>query len=320
MVFNKEVGLGLIFRVADFRSADHSSEGRFLFQQLYYLQHQQSQPCLRFDLWNERQQESLIVLHLFVSDAQAVSPWRATFGGIDTHSETTPELLDLFLHQLDLFLITQSITLVSLTQPPFAYDYCSARYVTAALLRNGYNPAIAETNYHIPVTAALLETRLHPSERRRLRKCHQARIVFREETKPNLSHMYAFIRQARLRKGFRMSLDEASFVRLFADMPKVYRIFTARQDDQIAALTVTVRINADILYNFYPADHPAFLNLSPTVLLTSELYAVAQREGYTMLDLGIATEQGQPNQGLMRFKSHLGGIPSLRLTFRKRLA
>lgn len=36
-------------------------------------------------------------------------------------------------------------------------------------------------------------------------------------------------------------------------------------------------------------------------------------DGVTLLDLGISSEQGRPNHGLIQFKQSIGARPSLRL-------
>lgn len=290
-------------------------EGRFLFNQRYYLQNQPTAGLVAFTLQHAPNHQTIALLYLHFAHGQAVSPWRGTFGGIEVAPDITAMQLDFFLQKVNQFADSQSIASISMANHPAAYQPAEAPHVTAALLRNGYRIRTTDTNYHIALTPEPLEARMHASERRRLRKCHAANMAFAEETTPDLAAIHAFIGRARRRKGFRMPMELPKFEEMFAKMPDVYRVFTVRQGNTIAALAVTIRINEDILYNFYPADHEDFLGYSPAVLLTDGLYRVAKDEGYRMLDLGIATDNGAPNHGLMRFKRHLGGEPSEKLTF-----
>ena len=99
---------------------------------------------------------------------------------------------------------------------------------------------------------------------------------------------------------------------LFHFFPKAFQIFTVRDKHKIVALTVTVRVNDRILYNFYPADAAEYHNYSPTVMLTEGLYNYCWEVGIGLLDLGSA-----PNYGLIRFKKNLGAQASLKLSFEK---
>ena len=290
-------------------------DGRFLFNQRYYLQNQPTAGLVGFTLRHARSHQTVALLYLRFANGQAVSPWRGTFGGIEAAPGITAGQLDFFVREVNRFADLQNINSISMTNHPAAYQPAEAPQVTAALLRNGYEIRTTDTNYHIAITPEPLDARMHASERRRLRKCHAANMALAEEAKPDLAAIHSFIGRARRRKGFRMPMELTAFEEMFRNMPDVYRVFTVRQGNTIAALAVTIRINEDILYNFYPADNEDFLLYSPTVLLTDGLYKVAQREGYRMLDLGIATDNGAPNHGLMRFKRHLGGEESGRLCF-----
>ncbi len=317
MIANELIQQNYFFRVK--KTADYAAieSGRFLFNQTVYLRQHQELPSLSFELWNTRLLRAEVLLHVSIKGTEAVSPFRATFGGIEMLPALSSDLLDLFIQHTHAFLSAREVSSLKLTNHPFAYDTEAAQQISAALLRQGHIISHAEINYHLDINSTPLEPRLHSSERRRLRKCREAKMIFAEEVSPDIAEVYAFISAARKRKGFPVSLTANAFKDLFEQMPDVYRIFTVRKSGVIAALTVTVRINETILYNFYPADSEAFLSYSPTVLLVVELYNLAAKEGYQMLDLGIATVHGKPNYGLMQFKRHLSALPSVRLSFQK---
>lgn len=125
---------------------------------------------------------------------------------------------------------------------------------------------------------------------------------------------FEFIRNCRSEKGYHLSLTFDALSQLFQDFPRDFRIFSVRTaKNELAACTVAVRINNDVLYNFYPASPLRFNNFSPAVMLTEGLYQVCRAENYTMLDLGTSALPSGPNFPLMNFKKHLGGQPSLKL-------
>ena len=307
------------FRTALHGIGDASPDGSLVFNNQRYLKHLNHPYGVSFWLQAKCSQRPLALLHTFINGDTAQSPWRSTFGGIEWDPSIGAENLSMFLNQTHVELGRRGVRRLRVTNQPFDYDKSGNQLLADVLYKEGYIAEITEANYHISVDKPLLVPRLHASERRRLRKCLHAGLRFGEESDPDLDKVHAFVSQARKRKGFPMSLDLAAFQRLFTDLPGVYRVFTVKKEETWAALTVTVRINDRILYNFYPADSEDFLTYSPTVLLTSELYELAYQEGYKLLDLGIATSGGVPNNGLMRFKERLGGVSSPRITYVKEL-
>jgi hypothetical protein len=295
-------------------------DGSLLFNSWRYLAHLDYPDGISYWLQAEHRPKPVALLHAFVNGDTARSPWRGTFGGIEWEPDIGGEHLAAFLARLHADLSRRGVLWLRITNQPFGYDRLGNQLLAAVLQQQGYVAEITEANYHIAVDEPVLTPRLHASEQRRLRKCLQAGLVFGEELDPDLELVHTFISQARKRKGFPMTLNLSAFRDLFANLPDVYRVFTVKQGETLAALTVTVRINRQILYNFYPADNEDFLTYSPAVLLTAKLYELAYQEGYKLLDLGIATDDGVPNHGLIRFKERLGGVYSPRVTYVKVLS
>ncbi|TAE19485.1 MAG: GNAT family N-acetyltransferase [Bacteroidetes bacterium] len=176
-------------------------------------------------------------------------------------------------------------------------------------------PALpADLNYHLSLSSDFVG-KLHHSEKRRLRKAQQARLVGKHWASPDLDVVHQFIAQARERKGFPMTLSLPAFRAMFEAFPAYYDVFVVRsQAQELVALTVTVRTDAHTLYNFYPADSEAWLAYSPMVLLLEFVANWAKERGFEVFDLGIATENGTRNEGLIRFKKNIGGIETLKYT------
>ena len=147
-----------------------------------------------------------------------------------------------------------------------------------------------------------------------MRKAQKAGFVAQYWENPPLETVYEFIGAARRRKGFPLTLPKAHFLQMFQSFPDHYHVFAVHDEAHLAALTVAVKIDAQVLYNFYPADAEEYLAYSPTVLLSAYIVDWAKEKGFSVLDLGIATEEGIPNIGLMRFKKNLGAIESVKYT------
>ncbi|QHT66567.1 GNAT family N-acetyltransferase [Rhodocytophaga rosea] len=285
--------------------------------------HLRQQPCQRFTtfyLFHKRRKRAEARFSFFVQDGKAVSPCRATFGSIEIHPSLPQQALDFFIQTINQYAVNRGVTEIHIKSYPFCYAPEPATHLTASLTREGYQISLTELNYHIPITLTPFESLLHASEKRRLKKCIGHGFVFAEELDPDLSAIYQMVKDTRLKGGFPISLSYTDFEQLFLRFPGIYQVFTVKDSNRIIALTVTVRINQDILYNFYPADDPEYRHFSPAVLLMKGVYEHGQEQQYSILDLGIATDQGEPNYGLIRFKRFIGGKSSLKLSFIKQIA
>jgi hypothetical protein len=255
----------------------------------------------------------------YLFDNQLLSPARAPFGGLEFDPNLNLEALHWFWQQIEQFLQKKMVKSIQIKSYPEAYAPDNSAHLSHLFLQNGFQISQTDLNYHLTISLLGFENYLHPNEIRQLRKCQKANFTFELWQPPDLAYVYQFIAAARTRKSYPMSLDFLAFQDLFSRFPADFQVFTVRNQSEIIALTVTVRVNEHILYNFYPADEAKYLSFSPLVLLHQGLYEYALANRYQLLDLGIATENTQPNFGLIQFKRKLGSKASLKLTFKKDL-
>ncbi|MCF2516642.1 GNAT family N-acetyltransferase [Dyadobacter sp. CY351] len=98
--------------------------------------------------------------------------------------------------------------------------------------------------------------------------------------------------------------------------PEAYQIFKVVDQEKIIALTMTVRVNDHILYNFLCGDLPEYRVYSPVVMLMDRVYQHCQRENIRILDLGISLDgNGVHKPSLSRFKKNIGGKECLKMTY-----
>jgi lipid II:glycine glycyltransferase (peptidoglycan interpeptide bridge formation enzyme) len=71
------------------------------------------------------------------------------------------------------------------------------------------------------------------------------------------------------------------------------------------------------LYTFYTVNLAEGEILNPLYLLHQQLYNYCQENNIALLDLGIATDKGVENVGLINFKKQLGAIPTKKITWIK---
>jgi hypothetical protein len=291
----------------------------YLFNESYFMQKQPCREVYTFHLVHVASKEVHARFSLFRQADKAISPCRGTFGSIEMNARLPVQYLDFFIREIDAFAMKQRMKQIEIKSYPFCYDQQVSATLTNSLLRQGYHLLHTELNYHLPVTTKAFTDNLHHSGKRRLQKCIYNGFTCGEEKKPDFSAIYQMIVQNRERKGHPVSMNFADFRQLFSDFPGIYKIFAVRDRSRVVAVTVAVEINKRILYYFLPAHDEAYNTYSPMVLLIQCLYNYCQQMGFTLFDLGISTDKGVPNYGLMRFKQNMGADASLKLSFVKNL-
>ncbi len=280
------------------------------------------QPVHSFFLESEVENTSVAQLFVVLDGAgpgRASSPGQAPFGAVQLAPGVPDSALHLLLETAELVLRTYGQQRLYLRGYPFCYDLAGAAQLAEVLRQRHYAVVQAEENYYLD-PGRDYEAHLHPSERRRLRRCRQLGLVPEQEPPLILPWVYDFIAACRQERGQELSLPLARVQELFRAFPRQHLIFSVRKPGgEWAALTIAIQVSERVLYNFYPASPLADNHLSPVVLLNESLHAYARASGLAVVDLGTSTLPTGPNTSLLRFKRHLGGVSSLKLSWEKTL-
>lgn len=289
-----------------------------LYSQSRHLATQGPEPLFSLVLVDTQTDVALALLPFGQRDNTLISLPSAPFGGLNFANNTPPEQLVFLLECLEKWAATQHCTRIIVRLPPTAYDPAQLIGQRKALEGAGFVVEQSHLNLHIPVGAEDFNEIIHLSEQKRLRKCQRAGFVAKEWQRPDPDQVFDFVAASRQQQGYTMSIDRSGLRLLLQNLPDAARVFVVRDGPAIASLTVAVRVNQEILYNFLPADHHAYRAYSPTVLLDYALYAFAQREGISLIDLGVSLDHfGQEKPSLVRFKQNLGGVKSEKVTYGK---
>ncbi|TGD80635.1 GNAT family N-acetyltransferase [Hymenobacter wooponensis] len=274
---------------------------------------------LHFHLEDQRSNHTVGQFQAFLAegDTVAYSPWQAPFGGAQLAPGLPADVVASFLTVVEAQLIQRGVQRLQVRSYPLAYDEAGGAQLTQALTQQGFRITQTELNNHLPLQEEFV-ARLHPSERRRLRKCERHGFQFEQEPPLLLPLAYEFLNRCRQEKGQHLSLPLERLQELFRLFPQHYFLFSVRDaSGEWVALTVAIRVNDEVLYNFYPASPLAYNAFSPVVLLNAGLHAFGKASGMRILDLGTSMLPEGPNYSLLQFKRHLGGVLSLKLTFEK---
>ncbi|MBT9395137.1 GNAT family N-acetyltransferase [Hymenobacter sp. NST-14] len=255
-----------------------------------------------------------------VGEGVARSPWRAPFGAVQTAPALPQHVLRVFLQAVEAALAARGVCSLTLRPPAFAYEPAASARLTAVLTDLGYQIGPVELNSYLPL-ARDYEAHLHPSARRRLRKCQRQGLRFEQEPPLLLPLAYEFVRRCRQEKGQPLNITLEQLQDLFRALPRHFFLFSVRDAaGEWAAVSVAIQVRADVLYHFLPASPRAYNHLSPMVLINAGLHAFGRASGMRLLDLGISARPAGVDESLLRFKRHLGALSGLKLTFSKPLS
>ncbi|MFN4147497.1 MAG: GNAT family N-acetyltransferase [Runella sp.] len=283
----------------------------------------QNAPCVyTFVLTDTLHRELYAFFHLFVFDSplRGRSPYRASFGSFEVVEHLSHRVFGEWLQGIEKFVKIQQISSLEIVHYPQCYAPAQSAFIKRGLLRQGFIIEKNFENHYFNVNQQPYVQHLHPSERRRLRKCQRAGFCFEEWFSPNPEEVFAFIEQNRKALGYKLSFDLGQLKQWLYIFPEQFKVFAVKDDDTIVSLALVVRVGPRVLYNFCPADRLLYRSFSPTVMLHEGLYQYCQKENISILDLGISVNAyGQPKQSLMRFKSKLGAVICPKMTFAKTL-
>lgn len=256
----------------------------------------------------------------FTRAEQAISPGAAPFGSVEFTNALPEAVLDGLVQTIQTTAQESGLRTLRLVNYPHCYAPEQANRLADTLLAQGFRLIGADQNQFLPVGTDAFERTIDSSERRRLMKCRRAGLRFSQWERPAIADVVAFLQTTRQHQGYRLTIQPERLTRLLATFPDQFPVFVVWDGDTIAALTVAVRVRADILYNFLPASHPDYRTFSPMVMLTDGLFAYCQCHQIRLLDLGISVDNDRrPKLSLMRFKRNLGAQSSMKLVFEKTL-
>ncbi|WP_373515985.1 GNAT family N-acetyltransferase [Persicitalea sp.] len=297
---------------------DASGFALYLYNTTQHLATQRHSHPFSMELRRVHTKQTVALLRADHDDEEAVSLPHAPFGGLEFAEEVPHEVLCYLISTIEDYCRTQQLSKMTVRLPPASYDSKGFAVQEKVYEDQGYSVVNSLINHHIPVDDTPFIDRIHPSERKRLRKCQRAGFEAEKWDNPDPSKVFSFLAESRKRQGYALSLDLEQLQSLLAQLPDKAKVFVVKDGEEIISLTVAIRVNQRILYNFCPADNLDYRAFSPTVLLNKALYEYAQNEGVELIDLGVSLDHlGNEKASLICFKENLGGHPSAKLTYQK---
>jgi len=253
-------------------------------------------------------------IFFFLNGNEAKSPGKAPFGSWEMAPDLPLDVLAQATTEINRILKERGIERITITCPPGVYSYDNNLSLSSALTGNGFQLMNWEINHHLDFKRDFI-SQLHPMERRKLKKGLDCSFEFRERSQGDLELVYDFIQICREERDQGLSLKLDDLLKLLDDFPHNYKLFSVEEKGELAAASISVVVNKNILYNFYPAAASKFKSFSPLVFLSGELVKYGLASGFKVIDLGTSMIDNKPNFSLIRFKERIGGDPYPKVHF-----
>lgn len=267
------------------------------------------------------QQRNLIVAFfpISISASTATSPKRSPFGSIIMESAVPEVVVIAFIDFVEADLREARVDSIRVTHAPALYFPEQTQTIHAAFMARDYTVTTVMSAVQV-ITDLPFESRLHYSERKRLRKSQEAGFVCKQLSIQALSEVYDFLYQCRSKKGYSLSLTKQECLALSQKFPENILLFGCFDQTRWVAAAIVIKVTNTIFYDFYH-DHDAdYDQMSPVVALNGYMYEVCQQEHIRLFDLGTSMTDDTVNQSLLDFKLKLGATLTPKYTFTKRLS
>jgi hypothetical protein len=246
------------------------------------------------------------------------SPGRGTFGGIQClgPSVSADTLQHGYAH-LEREVRQLGARSLRVTLPPADHQPVPVRLAEETLRARGYALLWTDLNFSVPVTEQPLRERMNRGKRQMVDRARRMGLVGRRLDTDQRAAAHALIADCRARRGWPMTMTLDALITMHDRLPESMIWIGLFADTLMVGAAILMRVRPDVLYLPFAGNHESAEFRGSKELLLDAAYAEAQAGGYRLLDYGIATEQGVPNEGLIDFKTRIGLSPHTRTTWRK---
>ncbi len=242
------------------------------------------------------------------------SPFSAPFGGFHFRKENIYSgEIDRFLQLLSDYAESILLNRIEIITPPDIYHMTFNAKMVNSLVRQGYKPAFPEITSWVDLTRFDGMFR-QKNSREYYRQAQRNNLVFSvAQNEREKEIIYDLICENRTKFGrpIYMTLDNI----LSTGEIWPVEFFKVESEKNIVASAIFYRNHNEICYAVYWGDNDEGRPLRAMDFLLLNLFVYYKEAGFRYMDLGISTENGIPNEGLLRFKESHEAISSLRYRF-----
>lgn len=285
-----------------------------LFNQHAHRQLQAKSNWHSFFLLNQKNNSVDGLIHFHLQDGVAQSPLKAPYGGFDFNADIQNEMLFDFVKFVEQQLKKLGATKIIIKLALRLIKEKEFVFVEDSLLKSGFQILRKEEGCILKVTESYAE-HIHYSKRKRLNKAVRNNFQFITAEIAELTMVYLFLQRCRKEKMYTLSISLEEMNDLGRVFPDKVLVFVARDGDKLVAASICIRINNEVLYDFYHDHDSAYDEFSPVVFLVKGIHDYCNANQIPLLDLGTAMTDDSVNTGLLKFKLQLGADRAVKYSF-----
>jgi hypothetical protein len=258
-------------------------------------------------------------VHFHIENNVALSPYRNPFGSYEFSENFQPRELFEFLRWTETQLKESGVRRIEIKSYPDLYNKNCSSLLLTFLTNLGYHLRSAELSACIKVRPDSLYQVMSSWEKRKAGQIRKSNLRFNILPITRFREVFEFISSSREERKQKLSMTYGQLKTVCDHFPERFCLFGMFDNNALAAASISMLINKEVLYNFYSAHARQYDSLSPVVKLMEGMYEYCQVEKIRLIDLGTSALQGRPNFSLLDFKLNLGATPSHKVVFEKML-
>lgn len=250
-----------------------------------------------------------------VKDKILYSPFSAPFGGFHfSHEIIYINEIDYFLNELKKYIISMELTGIEIVLPPDIYYFSFNAKTINSLIRNGFHQSIPEiTNYiNLHNFQGIFTQKNSREYYRQADRNNLAFDIVIDSVEKRLVYDLICMNRAKFNRPIYMTLSD---IEKTGEIWPVDYFKVSARDGSLVASAILYRSHPTICYAVFWGDNEIGRPLRAMDFLVFNLCLFYKEKDFKFLDLGISTELGIPNVGLLRFKESHDAISSLRYKF-----
>lgn len=250
-----------------------------------------------------------------VNNNMLLSPFSAPFGGFHFKKENIySNKIDAFIFLLKEYISSNNYTEFRITIPPDIYHQTFNAKCINALNRAGFLPKTPEITSWVDLSG-VEDNYSQKNSREYYRQAQRNHLIFEQifsESDKIKAYQLIYENRAKFGRPIYMELDNLK--QMEALWPVDYFKVTTQEQEMLAA-AIFYRWKQEMVYAVFWGDNEQGRPLRAMDYLILNLWQFYKLHKYKYIDLGISTEDGIPNPGLLRFKETHEAVSSVRHRF-----